>query len=736
MEIQGRIESIVYHNDGNGYSVLRVEAEDDLITCVGYGYQPEKNLDYIFQGDWIFHPKYQEQFSFQEAKALEPSSQESIVRYLSSGCLPFIGPKTAQAIVDLFGQDSLRVMKEEPGSLRQIPGLGKKKIAKISQALKEQEGMDIMVNWCLDRGLSIQEAMKLYRVYGENTQTTLEKKPYWVLQDLKGLSFKTIDKIALKLGFAKDDPMRIGAYFVEILKDALFQGNCYVYYSQLKSQFSKDLGLDPEKAPDPLQMAMNPSLYLEKAQEAGWEGDYRVYLSYVYQCEKNIAQNLLARLGQKNMQIKTAGQAILQDHKKDWINRLSPEQIQAVEKSLDSSVMVLTGGPGTGKTTTLKALIELYESMDLKVCLAAPTGRAAKKMSEATSRPASTIHRLLDLTPHEDWVDFQDTENEIDADVLVLDEVSMVDIFLMVQILLALEEKTKLILVGDHNQLPSVGPGNVLGDIIASGRVPTVELTKIFRQAEQSNIVQNAHNILKDRPLLMNQKNGDFFFIQAPRQDIAQTIVDLISKRLPDYYDLDPMEDIQVLSPMHKGPVGVSVLNQRLQEALNPPGEDKKEITYKKMIFRTGDRVMHIKNNYQLKWSIQSEAYSKEGEGVFNGDLGRILSVDPEAKSLKVVYDEMKIVDYQEYDLDELTLAYASTIHKAQGSEYPITIMTCSWAPAILQSKNILYTAITRGKRGVILVGSLDSLQEMLKNKDQLERRTGLVRRLETEGVL
>ena len=735
MEIKGRIESVVYHNDANGYSVLKVEAEEDLITCVGYGYQFEKNLDYLFTGEWIFHPKYQEQFSFTRVQSILPSGKEAIFRYLSSGCLPYIGEKTAKVIVDLFGEESLKLMKEKPESLQKVPGLGKKKIEKITEALQRQEGMDKVVTWCQDSGLSTQDAMKLYQVYGKETINNLKERPYWVLNDLKGISFKKIDRLALSLGFSKDDPMRISAYLVELLKEDLYQGNCYMDYRELKSRFIKDLGLGEEKLPDPLQMAMNPSLYLEKLSDEEGE-DYRVYLSHVYQCEKNIAQNLLSRLSQKNNQLMTVGQDILKDHRETWVKKLSSQQIEAVEKSLENPVMVLTGGPGTGKTTTLKALIQLYESMEKKVCLAAPTGRAAKKMSEATSRPASTIHRLLDLTPQESWADMEDLENEIDADVLILDEVSMVDIFLMGQLLKALKTETKLILVGDHHQLPSVGPGNVLGDIIASKRIPTVELTKIFRQAEKSLIVLNAHNILKDQPLRMNQKNGDFFFIQSPREEIPTTIVDLISKRLPDYYDVDPMEDIQVLTPMHKGPVGVSILNQKLQQALNPPREDKEEIKFKNMIFRTGDRVMHIKNNYQLKWAIDSQAYSKDGEGVFNGDMGRILSVDPEEGLLKVVYDELKVVEYQETDLDELTLAYASTIHKAQGSEYPVTIMTCSWAPEMLQTKNILYTAITRGKRGVVLVGDIYYLHEMLKNKNQLERKTGLLDRLKRETVL
>lgn len=735
MEIKGRVESVVYHNDANGYSVLKVEAEEDLITCVGYGYQFEKNLDYLFTGEWIFHPKYQEQFSFTRVQSILPSGKEAIFRYLSSGCLPYIGEKTAKVIVDLFGEESLQLMKEKPESLQKVPGLGKKKIEKITEALRRQEGMDKVVTWCQDSGLSTQDAMKLYQVYGKETINNLKERPYWVLNDLKGISFKKIDRLALSLGFSKDDPMRISAYLVELLKEDLYQGNCYMDYRELKSRFIKDLGLGEEKLPDPLQMAMNPSLYLEKLSDEEGE-DYRVYLSHVYQCEKNIAQNLLSRLSQKNNQLMTVGQDILKDHRETWVKKLSSQQIEAVEKSLENPVMILTGGPGTGKTTTLKALIQLYESMEKKVCLAAPTGRAAKKMSEATSRPASTIHRLLDLTPQESWADMEDLENEIDADVLILDEVSMVDIFLMGQLLKALKTETKLILVGDHHQLPSVGPGNVLGDIIASKRIPTVELTKIFRQAEKSLIILNAHNILKDQPLRMNQKNGDFFFIQSPREEIPTTIVDLISKRLPDYYDVDPMEDIQVLTPMHKGPVGVSILNQKLQQALNPPSEDKEEIKFKNMIFRTGDRVMHIKNNYQLKWAIDSQAYSKDGEGVFNGDMGRILSVDPEEGLLKVVYDELKVVEYQEGDLDELTLAYASTIHKAQGSEYPVTIMTCSWAPEILQTKNILYTAITRGKRGVVLVGDIYYLHEMLKNKNQLERKTGLLDRLKRETVL
>ena len=735
MEIKGRIESVVYHNDANGYSVLKVEAEEDLITCVGYGYQFEKNLDYLFTGEWIFHPKYQEQFSFTRVQSILPSGEEAIFRYLSSGCLPYIGEKTAKVIVDLFGEESLKLMKEKPESLQKVPGLGKKKIEKITEALQRQEGMDKVVTWCQDSGLSTQDAMKLYQVYGKETINNLKERPYWVLNDLKGISFKKIDRLALSLGFSKDDPMRISAYLVELLKEDLYQGNCYMDYRELKSRFIKDLGLGEEKLPDPLQMAMNPSLYLEKLSDEEGE-DYRVYLSHVYQCEKNIAQNLLSRISQKNNYLMMTGQNILKEHKETWVKKLSSQQIEAVEKSLENPVMVLTGGPGTGKTTTLKALIQLYESMEKKVCLAAPTGRAAKKMSEATSRPASTIHRLLDLTPQESWADMEDLENEIDADVLILDEVSMVDIFLMGQLLKALKTETKLILVGDHHQLPSVGPGNVLGDIIASKRIPTVELTKIFRQAEKSLIVLNAHNILKDQPLRMNQKNGDFFFIQSPREEIPTTIVDLISKRLPDYYDVDPMEDIQVLTPMHKGPVGVSILNQKLQQALNPPREDKEEIKFKNMIFRTGDRVMHIKNNYQLKWAIDSQAYSKDGEGVFNGDMGRILSVDPEEGLLKVVYDELKVVEYQETDLDELTLAYASTIHKAQGSEYPVTIMTCSWAPEMLQTKNILYTAITRGKRGVVLVGDIYYLHEMLKNKNQLERKTGLLDRLKRETVL
>lgn len=734
MEIQGRVESIVFQNEDNGYTVVRVLAEGDLITCVGHSLKIERNLDYLFRGEWTFHPSYQEQFVFKSLEVVKPTGKEATIRYLSSGILPYIGPKTAEDIVNLLGEDALDQLEKNPDLLLKIPGLGKKKLEKIKEALAQQEGMEKVVLWCEEKGLSIKEGIRVYKALGPEAISILREDPYLLLNEIRGLSFQKVDQMALSLGLEKDSPQRMKAGILYVLREDLNLGSCYIEYEDLRARVSSKLDLDPGKFLSPLGLAMDPYLMVEQRKDQ--EGAYFVYLNHVYRCEKNIAQDILARLREESSIFRDLGRESLEKNKKDWFKNLSKDQYQAVEESLNTSIFVLTGGPGTGKTTTLRAMIQLYESMDKKVLLAAPTGRAAKKMSESTKRSAQTIHRLLDLSPQDHWMDVEESQSEIQADVLILDELSMVDVFLMYQVLKALKRSTKLILVGDHNQLSSVGPGNVLGDILASPQIPRVELTKIFRQAEKSTIVKNAHHILKNEDLSLNEKGGDFFFIQALDKDIPGTLVDLIENRLPDYFNVNPMEDIQVLSPMHKGPVGVTQLNSLLQEALNPKEEGQEDLRFKGQVFRKKDRVMHIKNNYQLQWSIDQPNYSKEGEGVFNGDTGRVVSVDPEEKSLEVLYDEIKLVKYTETDLEELTLSYASTIHKAQGSEYPIIILICSWAPPMLQTKNLLYTAITRGRQAVVLVGNPRYLKEMLENRESYKRRTSLTYRLDHERIL
>ncbi len=731
--ITGEIVTIIYYNDYSGYTVADLDMQNQLVTVVGFFPELQEGERITISGKWITHPEYGMQFKAESFHVEVPTSEEAIEKYLASGMIRGIGPVTAQKIVDHFGKDTLDIIQFHPQRLTGVEGIGKKKAMQILKSFEEQQGLREVMLFLQKFGVTPRHAVKLYKKYGDKTISTIKENPYRMAEDITGIGFKMADQIAMNMGIDSRASYRIAAG----VKYALFQnhheGHTYCPESKLIEDAAKLLEVEKEEVENHLtDMAIKGQLKLELIEQE------RVYYSIsFYRAEEEATWRIIAlAMTEIKEDIVDLDRRIQQVEKKNKI-LLASRQRQAIVEAMNNGLLVITGGPGTGKTTIINSILDILEDMEKEVLLAAPTGRAAKRMSEATGREAKTIHRLLEYGFGQEGEEqfFQKNEEDpLKADVVIIDEVSMVDILLMNNLLKAITPGTRLILVGDKDQLPSVGPGNVLKDIIESGVVKVVQLNEIFRQAQESMIVINAHYINKGELPLLNVKNKDFFFHRAhSKEDILKTIVDLCASRLPKYKGFDPLQDIQVLTPMKKGVVGVWQLNKSLQEVLNPSHKEKKEKKIGENIFREGDKVMQIKNNYRINWVNINHPEEPKGEGVFNGDFGIIESIDLEEGKINVLFDKEKLVEYEYSQLDELELAYAVTVHKSQGSEFPVMVMPMSWGPPMLLTRNLLYTAVTRAKSLVVLVGKEKYLVDMVKNDYINYRYTGLKQRIRSK---
>ncbi|MHC1724229.1 MAG: ATP-dependent RecD-like DNA helicase [Aminipila sp.] len=728
---KGTIEDIIYRNKENGYTIAVVEDEneDELFTAVGYLPFADTGRCYEFTGAWKTHPTYGEQFDVTEAREMLPTSTKGIEDFLASGAIKGIGKKTAALIVGKFGLETLRIMEELPDRLSEIEGIGPKKAATIGEAFKEKRAVAEVSMFLQQFGISANYAIRLYREYGTAAIDIVSQNPYQLVSDVYGIGFKKADAIAEKIGLAKDDEYRIQSGVKFTLNYYVNEGHTYIPQKLLCEKAGQLMDISTESVSDVLVgMAFEGDIQIENL-----EGQTVVFLMPYFMAEQNVCKRLTAVNNAALKIINADLDSLICITENEKGLELSENQKFAVKSSLQNGVSVITGGPGTGKTTIINAIMNILDHSGMKTAIAAPTGRAAKRITETSGYYASTIHRLLEYyySEGEDVMRFGKTEeNPLDYDVVIIDEASMIDILLMNGLMNAIVPGTRLIFVGDSDQLPSVGAGNVLRDIIDSEVIYSVKLTEIFRQAKESLIVVNAHKINKGENPDFNEKDKDFFFLQKnSEKDMLDTIKDLCVRRLPAYFkDCDAMKDMQVLTPVRKGLLGSINLNKEMQAVLNPSSPDLAEQKYGEKVFRVNDKVMQIKNNYQMTWK-RIEDFT-EGQGVFNGDVGFISHIDKEFNEVVVVFDDSKYVTYDVTQLDELELAYAVTVHKSQGSEFPIVIMPMTWFPPILATRNLLYTAVTRGKQAVVLVGSMNKMYAMVENNRITDRYTGLKARL------
>lgn len=741
--LKGYIEHFVYRNAENGYGVANLVTEDMEIICTGNFKDADVGDTLEVQGVFVQHPVYGEQLKVTSFKVTLPDDAASMQRYLGSGAIKGIGEALAARIVKTFGDETFRIIEDEPERLAEIKGISEKKARDIAIQMAEKREMRDAMIFLQQYGISNTLAVKIFNKYGSRIYGILKENPYQLADDISGVGFKTADEIAGKVGIRVDSEYRIKSGILYALLQASLDGNTYLPMGLLVSKTIELLSSGPESVIDE-EIVRTQISNLMMEQKLVCKGNDEVYAASYYYEEQGCAAMLDALNISENVTLaeeKERLESIIEMEKKRGIE-LDELQRDAVLKSISNGIVILTGGPGTGKTTTINTIISYYASQGLDILLAAPTGRAAKRMTEATGYEARTIHRLLEVSGQisEDddsrsgGVHFErNRDNPLEADAIIIDEMSMVDIHLFYALLKALVPGTHLILVGDSAQLPSVGPGQVLADLIGSGKFPTIILQKIFRQAEESDIVMNAHRIHKGEKIVLNNKESkDFFFLE--RNDsgvIYKHMIQLIRDKLPGYVHASSY-DIQVLTPMRKGPLGVLQLNQVLQEQLNPPAPSKKEHAYGDTIIREGDKVMQIKNNYQAQWEVVGKfnIVTDSGMGIFNGDMGIVREINEYSQDLVVEYDEHRRVRYPFSDLDEIELAYAITVHKSQGSEYPAVILPILGGPRMLLNRNILYTAVTRAKSTVCILGSRQTLDVMVENEDQLKRYTGLKERI------
>ena len=731
--IEGYVDHIIYRNQENGYTVASLIVDGEELTCVGTFQALSEGETICGKGRYTEHPSYGQQFSIYSYETVVPQDAFAIERYLGSGAIKGIGAALAARIVRKFGDDTLRIIEEEPERLAEVKGISERKAREIAEQVEEKADMRKAMMFLQKYGISQTLGAKIYQQYKQDMYRILKENPYKMAEDINGVGFKMADEIASRIGIHTDSDYRIRSGLLYILLLATGEGHVYLPKKLLLERAQQLLGVQADYMEKHLtDLAIDRKIVIKEIETDHTEKQQVVYASQYYQIELHTAQ-MLHELNVKD----TAEEEVLQEKIKQ-IQRaekidLDEKQQEAIKEAVRNGLMVITGGPGTGKTTTINAIIRYFEMEGLDIYLAAPTGRAAKRMTEATGYQAKTIHRLLELTgiPEESSarVHFErNAQNPLEADVIIIDEMSMVDIFLMHALLSAVVTGTRLILVGDVNQLPSVGPGSVLKDIIRSGEFPVVELTKIFRQASQSDIVVNAHKINQGIPVVLDNKSMDFFFLKRYDANVIISIViTLIQKKLPKFVDAQPY-DIQVLTPMRKGLLGVERLNGILQQYLNPPEKEKKEKEHGNGLFREGDKVMQIKNNYQIEWEVRG-LYGipvEKGVGVFNGDTGILREINTFAETVTVEFDERKFVEYSFKQLDELELAYAITIHKAQGSEYPAVIIPLLGGPKMLMNRNLLYTAVTRARKCVTLVGDEKTFEEMENNRMEQSRYTTL----------
>ena len=727
--IKGYVEHIVFRNEENGYTVFHLTNRDGELTCVGtFPYISEGEMLEV-SGEYANHNVYGMQLQVISHQVKEPEDLVSIERYLGSGAIKGLGSALAGRIVRKFKDDTFRIIEEEPERLAEVKGISERKAREISEQVEEKKDMRKAMIYLQKYGISLALAAKIYEHYGQSVYRVMEENPYQIADHVQGVGFKTADEIAAKVGIHTDSDFRIRSGIFYVLLQSVTDGHVYLPQEELLRRTMRLLEVeicDIQKYL--MDLAMEKKVVLKEKEDG-----VRVYPAHYYYLELNSAK----MLHDLNVSYEIAEDAIekrLQQIEEDAELSLDELQRTAVKEAVRNGVLVLTGGPGTGKTTTINAMIHFFESEGMDIFLAAPTGRATKRMTEATGCEARTIHRMLELAyasgNDDNRMEFaRNQENPLETDVIIIDEMSMVDLPLMHVLLNAVMVGTRLILVGDQDQLPSVGAGSVLKDLIKSECFPVITLTKIFRQAEQSDIVVNAHKINRGEEVILDNKSRDFFFLK--RQDantIISVVIALIQKKLPKYVGADPF-DIQVLTPMRKGLLGVERLNTILQQYLNPPDKSKEEKQYGDKLFRVGDKVMQIKNNYQLEWEIATKygLVVDKGIGVFNGDIGRITSINSYTETVEVEYEEKKKVNYPFQLLDELELAYAITIHKSQGSEYPAVVIPLLQGPRQLYHRNLIYTAVTRAKKCVTLVGSDVTFQEMIRNANEQNRYTSLV---------
>lgn len=732
-EIKGYVEHIVYRNEDNGYTVFNLNNEDGEVTCVGSFLYIEEGELLKLTGEYVNHAVYGLQLSVSSSEACEPEDLISIERYLGSGAIRGVGPSLAGRIVRKFREDTFRIIEEEPERLAEIKGISERKAREIAEQMEEKKEMRQAMIFLQKYGISTTLAAKIYQYYGNSVYRVLEENPYQMADHVSGIGFKTADEIARRIGIHTDSDYRIRSGIFYTLLQGVNDGHVFLEEGILARRAGELLETAVEHVEKYLMdLSMERKVVLK---EAG--GIRRVYPSNYYYMELNTAK-MLHDLDTYCEASETDILRRLRRIEENMELPLDEMQRRAVVEAVRHGVMVLTGGPGTGKTTTINAMIRYFESEGLDIYLAAPTGRAAKRMTETTGYEAQTIHRLLEVNGNpqdeEQKNGFaRNRENPLEVDVIIIDEMSMVDLPLMHALLSAVCVGTRLILVGDRNQLPSVGPGSVLKDVIDSECFPVVMLTRIFRQAGESDIVVNAHRINRGEPVVLDNKSRDFFFLK--RQDantIISVVLTLIQKKLPRYVDAG-MLDIQVLTPMRKGLLGVERLNEILQEYLNPPDSSKAEKEHGSRKFREGDKVMQIKNNYQLEWEICTKygMTVDKGLGIFNGDMGIVQEINTYTEHMTVEYDEHRIVKYPFQLLDELELAYAITIHKSQGSEYPAVVIPLLQGPRQLYNRNLIYTAVTRARKCVTLVGSDAVFAEMIQNNMEQNRNSSLAERIQ-----
>ena len=738
MEVRkGYVEHIVFRNNDNGYTVFQLVSEEEELTCVGlFSVLAEGELVQV-SGYMKEHPLYGEQLQVEQYELLAPEDETAMERYLGSGAIKGIGAAMAARIVRRFKGDTFRIIEEEPERLAEVKGISEKKAIEISAQMEEKKDLRQAMMFLTQYGISVSLAVKIYQQYGNRTYQVVEENPYRLADDISGIGFKIADEIASRIGIHTDSDYRIRSGLLYVLLQATGEGHTCLPKEDLLHRASALLGVEEEQMETQLMnLCMDRKLVMKEQ-----NGKVMVWYGQYYYMELNVAKMLHDLNLECEMEESQIVKKLSKVEKQASIT-LDEMQRKAVVEAVKNGVLVITGGPGTGKTTTINAIIRYFETEDMEILLAAPTGRAAKRMTEATGWEAVTIHRLLELSgvPSDDrsTASFErNEENPLEADVIIIDEMSMVDIFLMNALLKAVSVGTRLILVGDINQLPSVGPGCVLKDIIRAGSCPVVQLTRIFRQASQSDIIVNAHKINRGEHVTLDNKSRDFFFLQ--RQDpnvILRVVLALVQEKMPRYVDARPT-DIQVLTPMRKGSLGVENLNEMLQRYLNPPSPEKNEKETARGRFREGDKVMQIKNNYQIEWEARNRygiAIDK-GTGIFNGDMGIVQQIDLLAETMEVLFDDYRTVTYSFQMLEELELAYAVTIHKSQGSEYPAVVIPLLTGPRMLMNRNLLYTAVTRARSCVTLVGSPETFAQMIDNASEQTRYSGLYDRIrEVEG--
>ncbi len=738
MEVRkGYVEHIVFRNNDNGYTVFQLVSEEEELTCVGlFSVLAEGELVQV-SGYMKEHPLYGEQLQVEQYELLAPEDETAMERYLGSGAIKGIGAAMAARIVRRFKGDTFRIIEEEPERLAEVKGISEKKAIEISAQMEEKKDLRQAMMFLTQYGISVPLAVKIYQQYGNRTYQVVEENPYRLADDISGIGFKIADEIASRIGIHTDSDYRIRSGLLYVLLQATGEGHTCLPKEDLLHRASALLGVEEEQMETQLMnLCMDRKLVMKEQ-----NGKVMVWYGQYYYMELNVAKMLHDLNLECEMEESQIVKKLSKVEKQASIT-LDEMQRKAVVEAVKNGVLVITGGPGTGKTTTINAIIRYFETEDMEILLAAPTGRAAKRMTEATGWEAVTIHRLLELSgvPSDDrsTASFErNEENPLEADVIIIDEMSMVDIFLMNALLKAVSVGTRLILVGDINQLPSVGPGCVLKDIIRAGSCPVVQLTRIFRQASQSDIIVNAHKINRGEHVILDNKSRDFFFLQ--RQDpnvILRVVLALVQEKMPRYVDARPT-DIQVLTPMRKGSLGVENLNEMLQRYLNPPSPEKNEKETARGRFREGDKVMQIKNNYQIEWEARNRygiAIDK-GTGIFNGDMGIVQQIDLLAETMEVLFDDYRTVTYSFQMLEELELAYAVTIHKSQGSEYPAVVIPLLTGPRMLMNRNLLYTAVTRARSCVTLVGSPETFAQMIDNASEQTRYSGLYDRIrEVEG--